>query len=622
MAASCRVCGIYGRCNFSAACLPAAGWHELFIAYFKARMKAIHLILVFILLSLDFVAQNKFPIKEWAKILSSKDDIENTEFRKISWFTLRNYDSATVAHCIRQLENTGESGAYFKAKISFLKAADISYRNGDISMLSKLCEQSLFEAYETGDDHLIGFMSFFYGLVMQERNELPLSTFFYLNADETYDTIKQLPPYIRDYRVYLGESMYRIAEYQKCIDFTKKGLDNYTDTSLTGTYWTMRYLNTIGQAYKQLGQLDSAMIWYQRSIQVAYKINDLIWTTINAVFIGEAWLLKKDHSKAKEYIQYINKINYETEPKVCAYGLQLLAKIDLINGQKDSAMRHIKRSLELLNNSTDNVVQKMDYLQYAYATAADVYRANRNTDSFYHYTQLYTRLHDSLQKVITLSSVRIAQLRINNEKNYQNLQRLKKEKQTEALTRNFIIAILIMLSLIAILVLNRQRQKAKHKEQLALQQKEVAEANIAVADAEKNAAMEQLNQFTQNLVEKTNLIEKLEQQLLASKHNTDQQQLIQELTQQTILTEDDWIKFKSLFEKTYPGFFNRLKQQASDITVAEQRMASLTRLHLTTRQMAAVLGISANSVIKAKQRLRQRFNLETDFHVESFIDNL
>ena len=128
--------------------------------------------------------------------------------------------------------------------------------------------------------------------------------------------------------------------------------------------------------------------------------------------------------------------------------------------------------------------------------------------------------------------------------------------------------------------------------------------------------------FTQNIVEKTNLIEKLEQQVKAHKYNTEEHQIIEDLSHQTILTEDDWLKFKTLFEKTHPSFFTKLKEQANDITVAEQRMAALTRLHLTTKQMAAVLGISPNSVIKAKQRLRQRFNLQTDFHVEDFLAKL
>lgn len=575
------------------------------------------LVLLLIALQSNFTAvgqTTEFPIKEWAKKLNSKDDVENSFLRNLSWYTLKNYDSTTVADCIQQLEATGESGAYFKAKITFLKAADVYYRSGDITMLTKLCEQSLFEAYETDDNYLIGYMSFFYGLVMESRAELTLSTFFYLNADEMYSVLKdtEIPAFIKNYRIYLGENMYRIAEYEKCIDYTKKALAGYTDTSADATYWRIRYLNTVGQAYKQLGQLDSAMAWYQQSINVAYEVNAPIWIMINAVFIGEAWLVKKDYVKAKTFIQYINKIKYTNEPKVSAYGLQLLAKLDLINGDKDSALLHIKQSMGLLHNATDNLVQKMDYLQHAYFTAADVFRAAGNTDSFYHYSQLYTRLHDSLQKVINLSSVRIAQLRINNEKNYQSLQQVKKQKETAALIRNFIIAFIIMLSLIAILVLNRQRQKATYKEQLALQQKEIAEA-------EKKAASEQLGLFTQNLVEKTTLIEKLEQQLKASEQNADQQQLMEELAHQTILTEDDWIKFKMLFEKTHPGFFTRLKMHANDITVAEQRMAALTRLMFDNKQMASILGISAESVAKSKRRLRQRMQLSPEVNLEAWL---
>ena len=77
-----------------------------------------------------------------------------------------------------------------------------------------------------------------------------------------------------------------------------------------------------------------------------------------------------------------------------------------------------------------------------------------------------------------------------------------------------------------------------------------------------------------------------------------------------------------LFEKTNPGFFTKLKTKVNDISLAEQRMAALTRLNLTTKQKAAVLGISPNSIIKAKQRLRDRFKLETDSQVEEFLTSL
>ena len=187
--------------------------------------------------------------------------------------------------------------------------------------------------------------------------------------------------------------------------------------------------------------------------------------------------------------------------------------------------------------------------------------------------------------------------------------------KAELQQRNLIIAAILFLGAIALLVINRQRLKLKYRQKLLEQDK-------LRVEQEMESATEQLKMFTQNIVEKTSLIEKLEQQVKANEYNADKHQLIEELAHQTILTEDDWLKFKMLFEKTHPGFFTKLKEQVSDITVAEQRMAALTRLHLTTKQMAAVLGISPNSVIKAKQRLRQRFNFQTDLHIEEFLSKL
>ena len=125
--------------------------------------------------------------------------------------------------------------------------------------------------------------------------------------------------------------------------------------------------------------------------------------------------------------------------------------------------------------------------------------------------------------------------------------------------------------------------------------------------------------FTQNIIEKSNLIEKLQQQVKDKELDLGQQQLLEELTHQTILTEDDWEKFKMLFEKIHPGFFLKLKEKVTDITVAEQRMAALTRLRLTTKQMASILGISPDSVHKTRQRLRHRLNLDAEINIENFL---
>jgi DNA-directed RNA polymerase specialized sigma24 family protein len=48
-------------------------------------------------------------------------------------------------------------------------------------------------------------------------------------------------------------------------------------------------------------------------------------------------------------------------------------------------------------------------------------------------------------------------------------------------------------------------------------------------------------------------------------------------------------------------------------------MAALTRLQLTSKQMAAMLGISVDSVHKTRQRLRQRLQLGSDKNLDEYI---
>lgn len=141
-------------------------------------------------------------------------------------------------------------------------------------------------------------------------------------------------------------------------------------------------------------------------------------------------------------------------------------------------------------------------------------------------------------------------------------------------------------------------------------------------EREVASARDQLKMFTENAIEKTNLIEKLEMEVKGKEVTSEQHSILSQLTQQTILTEQDWYTFRSLFDKIYPGFFINLKDKFPDITLAEQRMAALTRLHLTTRQIASMLGISIDSVHKSRQRLRQRFQVGAETNLDELVAKL
>ncbi len=294
-----------------------------------------------------------------------------------------------------------------------------------------------------------------------------------------------------------------------------------------------------------------------------------------------------------------------------------MGKIAIREKKLDSAQRFLQEGYSLLKNSPPgtNVLQVKNFLQQVYQTKAELYRVLNKPDSADFYNALQISLKDSLQTVARNSSSKMAQLRINNEKTQYAFLSLQSEKEAEEQKRNFLIVIISLVALVAIIILNRQKKLLKYKQELSLAQK-------AALIAEGEAAKQQLQLFTRSLLEKTELLENLQKQVRDKSASKEQQEWLTELTSQTILIEDDWTRFKILFEKLYPYFFMKLKETFPDITGAEQRMAALSRLQLTPAQIAGILGISVNSVHKTRQRLRLRLNLSAEITMEVFLAQL
>src|SRR4030095_6232165 len=244
--------------------------------------------------------------------------------------------------CLEQLEKAGASNSYFKARLSFLKTVEAFRLGADVAKVKKLTEETLKAAYETGDDYLIAYVFLICGEIMQTDSELELGLTYYLQADEIVSQLEHKPLYTTYLLFTVGEMLYHTRDYKMCIVYTKKGLANGDETGATSDYYRIRYWNTIGQAYRELGQFDSALSNYQRSMQLVDKLNESTWRGINHVNIGELYFLEKDYEKAKQHIQYEYKVKYTNEPNVSAFGLGLLSKINLVQGDKDSALRRIK----------------------------------------------------------------------------------------------------------------------------------------------------------------------------------------------------------------------------------------------------------------------------------------
>jgi DNA-binding CsgD family transcriptional regulator len=137
-----------------------------------------------------------------------------------------------------------------------------------------------------------------------------------------------------------------------------------------------------------------------------------------------------------------------------------------------------------------------------------------------------------------------------------------------------------------------------------------------------------LDNYTENLIGKSKAIEELniEIEKLKGLKSTEiynkKIDNLDDLTNSTILTNDDWEKFKDLFEQVYKGFFTKLRDKYANLSKAEIRLISLMKLNLDTKQMANMLGVSPSTITMTKYRLRKKINLTEKEDIDLIIQSL
>lgn len=122
---------------------------------------------------------------------------------------------------------------------------------------------------------------------------------------------------------------------------------------------------------------------------------------------------------------------------------------------------------------------------------------------------------------------------------------IQKEKESEIAKRNLMIVAIVLLTALLLLYLKRVRLKQQHREQIVLNEKIITEKELV-------SAREQMKQFTENIIEKSELIEKLNNKL--ARHVDESRITIEELTTQTILTEATGRILKRCLNGCTPGF--------------------------------------------------------------------
>jgi hypothetical protein len=129
------------------------------------------------------------------------------------------------------------------------------------------------EAYYTGDEAFVAFISWQYGAMMAHYNEMELAAAYSVNAVELNKDFFATSVLKRDSGAiqYLGEILFHARVYDKSIYYTRMAIDSLESWPGSSQWLLLKAWNTLGQGYQKTGNLDSALLCYKVSSGLASK---------------------------------------------------------------------------------------------------------------------------------------------------------------------------------------------------------------------------------------------------------------------------------------------------------------------------------------------------------------
>lgn len=471
--------------------------------------------------------------------------------------------------------------------------------------------------------HHFGYYYFF------EKKDYGLALRYMVRANHVfkkigYDNIQE-----QGYHLYqLAFVYYHLRNYHESIKHLKTALQHPIASPISKIF----VLNTIGQSYKKLYDLDSALHYFSMTYQFAQQHKDTTWMGISAGNIGSVYVLQHKFNHAEPYFQKFYQFSLISKDSSCiSDALVSLAEVNLANGDIDQALKNLQEGESIyrtrfgpfgaLNVTNENYGQQVDL----YKNLSLAYELKNQPSEALRYLKMSNLVNDSLEKRALISGSVAIQQQLDVEQHMSELQLLEEEKENAQQRTYFLIALIGLSGVILFMVYNRRKLKTKKDQELREEKEALLQSEKRRVEEELNHSNQLLLNYTENLRQKSELLEQVQTEIKALRdvhgNNMEPQELyINSLNQSTILTDEEWVNFRQLFDKVHTGFFIRLREKYPDITPAETRLLALTKLKLSNKEMASMLGISTEAIKKTRQRLRKKISITEEVDMEELVE--
>lgn len=459
----------------------------------------------------------------------------------------------------------------------------------------------------------------------------------------------------------------------KAIIYTEKG--DYK-SAISESLLALRVLDTIPrETYRkadinsQIGDIEirrqnynEALVYYNKALKVYLELNDNIYVSNSYLNIGDTYIKLNNKIKGKEFLEKGLIIARTHNIKDNIYkSLTSLSTIYSDEKKFDKALSYLKESEELSKTESNST----DYL-YVITEIGTVLSKKGNHNKALKYLNLAVKKADSLDSKYQLKSAYSARANaqeragllkkalkdtksfisvsdeIDNTLISKEIEELKTIYETEKkeaaialqeaeiktlntkakndqLTKTLYGIGMFSLLAIASLLYFGFKQRIKKNKIAREKQEEIYKQEIAFKKKE-------LTSQTLHLVQKNTFIQELKENLEKIKKSPELfkvefRRLVMLLKKESA-EDKDWEIFKSYFSEVHNNFDNKLKTIYAGISEKEIRLASFLRMNLSTKEIASMLNVLPDSVLKSKYRLKKKLGLDKDTDLNNYLNTL
>ncbi len=530
--------------------------------------------------------------------------------------------SYTVLLILITLASCSGGGQYSEMRQRLVALNELNRADSVLTVKDRDEAQTLtdyFDSHGTPNDQLLA--HYLLGRCYADMHEAPMALHCYQEAISRADTTAKDCDFAQLSRVY-GQSatiFYQQGLYQNMLYYEDLSMEfgwRGKDTLAALRSYAMK-----AAAYDQLQMKDSAILIYTDAIKQLKAYN---YNKVAAGFSGglaEKLVSRGDTLEvARNLLEYEQNSGFFDSIGNIAKGREVYyyakGRYFMNIGQFDSAEYYFRKELQTGKDYNNQNCGSRGL--------ALLYQQKHLSDSAAKYFAYSYAMNDSCFVQMTTHEVEQAKA-MYDYSSQQEIAQQEKNKADMQTIRLLIVSVIALLLLIvsgAIAVmyhLQRKKRKAETARYLELQSHlRKAQEELEVLRANDANLDELITKKTAEIADLQNALAKYEylketlsgkafkDELARLKENRNYQVFAQKARRGIQMTEDEWQNVHSLLREVFPNFYHYITEQKTSLTDNEYHICLLTRLYISVKSCAVILGIDKATVTKTRKRLHKK----------------